>query len=240
MRTAKSFIGLLALLSITACTLATRPILTTSPLPTASMIAQQLAATLTLPTIQTLPAEFTATVPEQDNLLMPTANPSPNVVSWEQIIAPDLVADVVWTLYSGQLEGKEKGSLRDFTLSDPSHWAVTANPNPVHFAVQNVPEMPGGGQTEGDFVKLEVVPVKGPLSEPMEGEEQVVQVDEQTAALWTNVTAPGQALRTSLTMEKDGVFYVLAGYVNLTKQDQAALDRYRMILLSMMSSFQIE
>jgi len=84
------------------------------------------------------------------------------------------------------------------------------------------------------------VPVKGALSEPTEGEEQAVQVAGQTATLWTNVTAPGQALRTSLTLEKDGVFYVLAGYVNLTKQDQAALDRYRMILLSMMSSFQIE
>jgi len=47
-------------------------------------------------------------------------------------------------------------------------------------------------------------------------------------------------LRTSLTLEKDGVFYVLAGYVNLPNPDQAALDRYRMMLLKSMFSFQIK
>jgi len=174
------------------------------------------------------------------NLAIRTETPAAEILSWKELIAPNLIADVDWRLYTGQLQGSEKGILRDFTLSYPTPWVVMANPNPAHFAVQNVPETVGSNQVSGDFVKLEVVPVKGALSEPTEGEEQAVQVAGQTATLWTNVTAPGQALRTSLTLEKDGVFYVLAGYVNLPNPDQAALDRYRMMLLKSMFSFQIK
>ncbi len=67
-----------------------------------------------------------------------------------QLYDPARIADVHWTLYTGQLQGVVKGALRTFTLSYPAEWVVTANPTPAHFSVQNVTETVGGGPVTGD------------------------------------------------------------------------------------------
>jgi hypothetical protein len=157
-----------------------------------------------------------------------------------QLYDPARIADVHWTMYTGQLQGDVKGALRTFTLSYPAEWVVTANPTPAHFSVQNVPETVGGGPVAGDFVKLEVLPLKGPLPGESEGEKRLVRISGETGTLRVNATIPGQSLLVQVTLEKDGVEYVLAGYVNLVKEDQAALDRYQAMLLSMLASFQMD
>jgi hypothetical protein len=106
--------------------------------------------------------------------------------------------------------------------------------------VQNIPEQPGGGQVEGDFVKLEIVLVRGPLSEDLEAKEQLVEVHAEKATLRTTVVSPGQSLRLSLALEKEDVFYILAGYADLSSEDQVSLEEYRALLLAMMASFALE
>lgn len=193
-------------------------------------------------TLQALPSGTPVSTQAPSPTAEVTNAPSPEatVTSWEQLIDPDLIANENWTLYTGQIQGAEKDKTRTFTLSYPSQWVLTSNPSPVHFYVQNTPETVGGGPAAGDFVKLELVFLDAPLVENSNGEKYLVSLDGEDVTLQKSVSAVGQALTLGVTLPKDGALYHLAGYANLKEPDQAALDRYQAILLSMMSSFQLQ
>ncbi|MFZ3069599.1 MAG: hypothetical protein WA110_00535 [Anaerolineaceae bacterium] len=199
--------------------------------------------TLTPAISQTIPMQTASLTPEA--LAEPTRIPFSEmaVTPWEQLFDRNLVADEQWELYTGELQG-EKGYLRTFTIPYPDQWYVTSNADPSHFSVQNISETAGGEPVSGDFIKLEILFYKGSFAENASGEEKEngeeykVLIDGEPTMLWMGIGLD-QTHMITVELEKDGVNYILSGYVNLMMEDQVSLDYYRTLLLSMLSSFQI-
>jgi hypothetical protein len=238
MRKGKALLSLLLAIVIAGCATATQP---SAGQPAPSTPAATAALRTDTPTVGTATAGSaqvgTPAGSEQGASGTATAEAGLTPVPLEQLIDRSLLADVQWASYSGQLWGKEKGELSNFSVSYPAAWSVSAYVDPSRFSVQSFPET--NNPPPLDFVKLEILALKGPV-ETEETEDRLVEIAGEVVTLYTRVETPGRSLMVHLTLPKNGRNYAFGGYVDLREENQAVLDKYRMILLAMMASFKME
>ena len=170
---------------------------------------------------------------------MPFPTPHTEVVSWEELVDQQAIADLEWQEYSGPIQGQKTGLMWSFAFQYPATWVFVPDPSPTRVSVQVVPSTPG--EIREDFVRFEmswleespVIP-QGQVLDP--DEILTVMISGSPAIMQSATDLPGMGRSIMAFVERDGVWYALHGTVALPKEDYEKLEKYTDILYSMISS----
>lgn len=173
---------------------------------------------------------------------VPYPTPQAEIIPWDQLINQALIQNVSWSQYQGEIQANEKGLLWPYTFQYPSDWYLTANPNPTHVFVQNIPESQGAPQ--GDFAKFEILRLKEPPlleSEPPNSQDfRTITIAEERGVVTVLTQIPGKSRTISAVFQHKGVWFAISGYITLPTESIENLERYTAMLLSMLASFTLE
>lgn len=214
---------------------------------TATTTAQQPQSTQA-PTPTTVQPTPTQLLLQQTPTVLPLIGPVPystpqaEIIPWEQLINQALIQNVSWSQYQGEIQANEKGLLWPYTFQYPSDWYLTANPNPTHVFVQNIPESQGAPQ--GDFAKFEILRLKEPPlleSEPPNSQDfRTITIAGERGVVTVLTQIPGKSRAISAVFQHKGVWFAISGYITLPTESIENLERYTAMLLSMVASFTLE
>jgi hypothetical protein len=173
---------------------------------------------------------------------VPYPTPQAEIIPWEQLINQALIQNVSWSQYQGEIQVNEKGLLWPYTFQYPSDWYLTANPNPTHVFIQNIPESQGVPQ--GDFAKFEILRLKEPPlleSEPPNSQDfRTLTIAGERGVVTVLTQIPGKSRAISAVFQHKGVWFAISGYITLPTESIENLEWYTARLLSMLASFTLE
>jgi hypothetical protein len=209
-------------------------------------VGEELPTLLSTPTLDpSTPISTPTQVDVQESQIMlvgPVPYPSPDstMIPWEQLINLDLITDLKWETYQGELRGTEKSSKWGFSFSYPSGWYADTNSSLIQGFVQNIPMTQGPAQS--DFIKFEIMRLTDP---PMIEEERAlnpkdlitVKMAGEPGVLYSVTQQVDQVRQIMVIFQHDGGWLAATGYITLLTADAAMLERYSAVILNMLSSF---
>jgi hypothetical protein len=182
----------------------------------------------------------TAAPPLTGPMAYPTA--SNTITPWDSLIDADLISDIHWMTYQGELEGSTEDVFWKISFAYPDDWNMAQNITPQHIYFQNIPEFQG--PPPSTFAKFEVVRLNEPLT-LTEGEIYIpsdfdtVIILGQPAVMFTRTDQPEQVQNFTISFQYEKTWIVAAGYIYLPEANDQELSRYRSILLKMATSIKI-
>jgi len=175
-------------------------------------------------------------------LLGPAPYPTPGgiVVPWEQLIKLELIGDIEWANYQGELRGNGIGGLWPFSFEFPIGWYVDPKSDFMQQYIQNIPMTQDPEQYQ--FLKFEIVRLS---NAPMIEEGHAVNPKElitvkmagEPAVLHSVTQQKDQKRQINVILHHEGGWLIATGYIALPKADEANLDKSSAIIYTILSSF---
>jgi len=175
-------------------------------------------------------------------LVGPAPYPTPDAkpVPWEQLINRELLADLNWDAYRGEVIGNDKNSQWAYSYNYPTGWYADVRSSLIQGFVQNIPMTQGPAQS--DFVKFEIMRLTDP---PMIEEGRAlnpkdlitVTIAGETGIMYSVTQQANQMRQIMVAFQHEGGWMVATGYITLSVADAMALNRYSAIIYEILSSF---
>jgi hypothetical protein len=173
---------------------------------------------------------------------MPYPTPQVEIIPWEQLIKQDLIQNVSWSQYQGEIQADVKDLFWPYTFQYPSDWYLSTNPDPTHIFVQNIPELQGGPQ--GDIAKFEILRLKEPPvleSEPPNSQDfRTITIAGERGVVTVLTQIPGKSRVIFAVFQHKGTWCAISGYITLSTESMENLEQYTAMLFSMLASFTLE